>query len=88
MLAELGRRGDAAVARGVDAAREAGYTTVVHLRRIVGAVSVALSRVKREAQDLVWDYRDVASDLRRPDRDNTGRTDDDGEGRRPELRVV
>jgi hypothetical protein len=33
---------------------------VLHLRRIVGALSVAVVRVKREAEDLVWDYQDVA----------------------------
>ena len=30
-------------------------------------MSVAVVRVKREAEDLVWDYQDVAGDLRRSD---------------------
>jgi hypothetical protein len=66
MLAELGCRADAALTRGTDAAHEAVHATVVHLRRIAGSVSVALTRVTRETQDLVWDYQDVAADLRRP----------------------
>jgi hypothetical protein len=28
---------------------------------------VAVVRLKREAEDLVWDYQDVAGDLRRSD---------------------
>jgi hypothetical protein len=52
--------------RGTDAAQEAVHATVVHVRRIAGSVSVALARVTRETQDLVWDYQDVAADLRRP----------------------
>ncbi|HKV22541.1 MAG TPA: hypothetical protein VJR50_26190 [Mycobacterium sp.] len=66
MLAELGRRADAALRRGTDAIGEAVHVTVLHARRIAGAVSVAAFRVKREAEDLVWDYQDVAADLRRP----------------------
>jgi hypothetical protein len=82
MLTELGRRGDVALTRGTDAAHEAVHATVLHLRRIVGAVSVALGRVTREAQDLVWDYRDVASDLRR-------RSDHvEPQSERPVLRLV
>jgi hypothetical protein len=64
MLAEMAQRADVALARGTDVAHEAVYATVLHLRRIVGAVSVALVRVKREAEDLVWDYEDLAGDLR------------------------
>jgi hypothetical protein len=82
MLTELGRRVDVALTRGTDAAHEAVHATVVHLRRIVGAVSVALGRVTREAQDLVWDYQDVASDLRR-------RSDPaEPQSERPVLRLV
>ena len=66
MLAELAQRADVALARGTDVAYEAVYATVLHLRRIVGTVSVALVRVKRETEDLVWDYQDVAGDLRSP----------------------
>lgn len=65
MLAELGRRADLALTRGTGAAHEAAHVTVLHLRRIVGALSQAVLRVKREAEDLVWDYQDVAADLRR-----------------------
>lgn len=65
MLAELGRRADATLRRATDAVGEAVYATALHARRIVGAVSVAADRVKRETQDLVWDYQDVATDLRR-----------------------
>jgi hypothetical protein len=67
MLAEMGRRADDALTRGTDVAHEAVDATLLHLRRIVGAVSGAVIRVKREAQDLVWDYQDVAADLRRGD---------------------
>jgi hypothetical protein len=82
MLTELGRRGDVALTRGVDAAHDAVHATVLHLRRIVGAVTVALGRVTRETQDLVWDYQDVASDLRR-------RGDsEEPQIHRPALRVV
>jgi hypothetical protein len=41
------------------------HATVLHLRRIVGALSAAVVRVKRAAEDLVWDCQDVAGDLRR-----------------------
>ena len=82
MLTEWGRRGDAALTRGTDAAHEAVHATVVHLRRIVGAVSVALGRVRREAQDLVWDYQDVAADLRWPS------VSDEPQIEPPVLRVV
>jgi hypothetical protein len=85
MLTELGRKGDAFLTRGLDAATEAAHATVVHARRVVGAVSVALTRVRREAQDLAWDYQDVASDMgrRTDDPKPTARPDE-----RPTLRVV
>ena len=66
MLAELGRRADAALTRGTDAAHEAAHATVFYLRRIVGAVSGAVTRVTHETRDLAWNYQDVAADLRRP----------------------
>ena len=66
MLAELGRRADAALTRGTDAAHDAAHVTGLYLRRIVGAVSGAVSRVTHETQDLAWNYQDVAADLRRP----------------------
>jgi hypothetical protein len=90
MFAELGRRADAALRRGTDAVGEALHVTVLHARRVAGAVSVAAFRVKREAEDLVWDYQDVAADLRRPGEITTGQaavesTQADGP---PRLRVV
>ncbi len=96
MLAELGHRADAVLIRGTDALREAAHATLLHLRRVGGAVSVALARVTREAQDLVWDYQDVASDLRRRDRQRVSRSphaplgqeSDDAENGPPVLRVV
>jgi hypothetical protein len=55
MLAEIGRRADFALTRATDVVHGRAHATVLHLRRIVGAVSVAVVRVKREAEDLVWD---------------------------------
>jgi hypothetical protein len=88
MLADLGRGADAAITKGADAAREAVHATVLHLRRIAGALSEAVGRVSRETQDLVWDYRDVASDLRRPERDPEGASTPADRPERPVLRVV
>lgn len=91
MLAELARRGDAALTRGTDAGHEAVHATVHHLRRMVGAVSGALARVTREARDLAWDYQDVAAELRRP-ADDGGKPSAPGEfpqeRSRPMLRVL
>ena len=50
--------------RVTDGAYEAVQVTALHARRIVAAVSGALGRVTHEVEDLVWDYRDVAGDLR------------------------
>lgn len=90
MLGELGRKADAALRRGTDAVGEAAHATVVHLRRIAGAVTVAATRVTRETKDLAWDYQDVAADLRRPEgktpRDDEVETPE--EPSRPVLRVV
>jgi hypothetical protein len=58
----------AGLARVTDVAYEAVHATGMHARRIAGAVSTALARVTREVGDLVWDYRDMAGDLRRPPR--------------------
>ena len=66
MLGELGRRGDVALRRGANAGQEAVHVTTLYVRRIVGALSVAVSRVAKESRDLVWNYQDVAADLRRP----------------------
>ncbi len=89
MFAELGRKADAACKRGTDAIGEAVHATVVHVRRIVGAVSTAAIRAKRETQDLAWDYQDVVEDLRRPGDVATPphRVERPEEGR-PRLRVV
>ena len=90
MLAALGRRVDTALRRGTDAAAEAAYATVLHARRVVGAVSVAANRVKRETKDLVWDYQDVATDLRRPSDGRVKQVEADSvtKEERPRLRVV
>lgn len=66
MLDDIARKGSATLARGSDAALEAAHTTVMHLQRMAGAISGAAGRLRREAGDLVWDYQDVAADLRRP----------------------
>jgi hypothetical protein len=76
--------------RGSDAVHEAVHATVLHVRRIAGAVSVAVARVRRETQDLAWDYKDVAADLRRSDggaprREEAPTPREEG---RPVLRVV
>ncbi len=65
MLGRWGRRADAAVNRATDAAHEAAHATTLYLRRIVGTVTSAASRVVKESGDLVWNYQDVAADLRR-----------------------
>ena len=90
MLAELGRRADAALTRGTDAVHEAAHATVVHLRRITGAVSVALTRVTKETRDLACNYQDVAADLRRPGdaRTRAQQRELPQENARPTLRVV
>ncbi len=90
MLAELGRRADAALTRGTDAAHEVTHATVFYLRRIVGAVSGAATRVTHETRDLAWNYRDVAADLRRRgDVTTQARREEPSERNvRPVLRVV
>jgi hypothetical protein len=55
----------AELTRVADVAYEALQVTVLHLRRIAGVVSSAAVRVTHEVEDLVWDYQDVAGDLRR-----------------------
>jgi hypothetical protein len=90
MLAELGHRVDAALTRGTDAAHEATHATVHYLRRIVGAVSGAATRVTHETRDLAWNYQDVATDLRRPKAVRTQAPQDQlsRQNVRPALRVV
>ncbi|WP_142281996.1 hypothetical protein [Mycobacterium sp. IEC1808] len=64
MAAEIGRQVDDVLARATGAVLEAAHATVLHLSRMVGAVSEAASRavskVGSEADDLVWSYRHVA----------------------------
>ncbi len=89
MLAQWGRKADAALTRATDAAHEAVHATALYVRRIVGAVTTAASRVAKESGDLVWNYQDVAADLRRPG-EKTASTEAAPVERpqRPTLRVV
>jgi hypothetical protein len=50
--------------RATDVVFEAVNATAMHLRRIVGFVSTALGRAAQEVADLVWDYQNLAGDLR------------------------
>ena len=85
MLAELGRRADAALERGTDAVTEAVHVTGLHVRRIAGVMSEAVGRLRREAHDLAWDYQDVVTEMRRPvSHDETPSDHSD----RPALRLV
>lgn len=43
---------------------EAVGVTVLHVRRIVGALHTAVGRAKREVSDLVWDYHELAGSVR------------------------
>lgn len=54
--------------RAVDNVFEAVNTTATHLGRIVGLVAGAAARAGQEVVDLVWDYRDLANELRKPAR--------------------
>ncbi|WP_068180953.1 hypothetical protein [Mycobacterium sp. UM_CSW] len=77
MAAEIGRRVDDVLARSTGAVLEAAHATVLHLSRMIGAVSEAASRavskVGSEADDLVWSYRHVAGN--RADSPDSGRPD-------------
>lgn len=53
--------------RAADLAFEVVNTTATHARRVAGIVSTALGLTARELSDLVWDYLDLASQLRWPD---------------------
>lgn len=76
MIADIGRRLDAVIARGAGAVLEAGYSTALHVSRIVGAVSTAattaVGKVGDEAGDLLWSYRHAVGDGRPPTRDDQG----------------
>ncbi len=52
--------------RAVNNVFEAVNTTATHLGRIVGLVVGATARAAHEVVDLVWDYRDLANDVRKP----------------------
>ena len=54
--------------RAVDNVFEAVNTTATHLGRIVGLVAGAAARAAQEVVDLVWDYRDLANEARKPAR--------------------
>ncbi|SOX54567.1 hypothetical protein MAAFP003_3243 [Mycobacterium ahvazicum] len=50
--------------RIADIAVEAVGVTVLHVRRIVGALHTAVGRAKREIGDLAWDYHELAASVR------------------------
>lgn len=52
--------------RAINNVFEAVNTTAMHLGRIVGLVAGAAARAAHEVVDLVWDYRDLANDVRKP----------------------
>jgi hypothetical protein len=54
--------------RAVDNVFEAVNATATHLGRIVGLVAGAAARAAQEVVDLVWDYRDLANEARKPAR--------------------
>lgn len=43
---------------------EAVNVTAVHLRCIAGLVSALVTKTTQEVEDLVWDYQDLAGELR------------------------
>jgi hypothetical protein len=57
---------DNASDRAIDNVFEAVNTTATHLGRIVGLIAGAAGRAAQEVVDLVWDYRDLANDVRKP----------------------
>lgn len=74
MAAEIGRQVDDVLARSTGAVLEAAHATVLHLSRMIGAVSEAASRavskVGSEADDLVWSYRHVVGNRHPARRDD------------------
>jgi hypothetical protein len=56
--------------RGIDVAHEAVQATAVHAGRIAGIVATAVSQLRSEVGDLVWDFRDLAGDLKQPPTDD------------------
>lgn len=65
--------------RIADIAVETVNVTVLHVRRIVGALCTALGRAKREVGDLAWDYSDLATSARFSARRSSAATGDDGQ---------
>jgi hypothetical protein len=51
--------------RATDVATEVVNSTAVHLQRVVSHLCAALGRTAHELTDMIWDYQDLASDLRR-----------------------
>ncbi len=51
---------------GIDLAYEAVQATAVHAGRIAGIVATAVGQLRTEVGELVWDFRDLAGDLRQP----------------------
>lgn len=64
--------------RIADIAVEAVNVTVLHVRRIVGALCTALDRTRHEVGDLAWDYGDLATSVRFSARRNRASAGDDG----------
>jgi hypothetical protein len=50
--------------RATDVAVDAVNATAVHLRRVAGLICNAVGRTARELADMVWDYQDLAGDVR------------------------
>ncbi|OBF62672.1 hypothetical protein A5753_14780 [Mycobacterium sp. 852002-51971_SCH5477799-a] len=65
--------------RIADIAVEAGNATVLHVRRIVGALGTALDRSRRELSDLAWDYSDLVASVHFTASSSRASTGDDGQ---------
>lgn len=50
--------------RGIDVAHEAIQATAMHAGRITGILVTAVGQLRAEFGDLVWDFRDLAGDLK------------------------
>lgn len=61
--------------RIADIAVEVVNTTVLHVRRIVGALGTALGRTRREVSDLAWEYSDLAASVHFSARSRSTATD-------------
>jgi hypothetical protein len=53
--------------RAADVTFEAANASVTRIHRMAALVTAALGRAAREVSELVWDYQDLAGDLRRPE---------------------